>query len=158
MTAANSAVNPPMQVMIVAAEIPSKKHSAAGHPGVAVYKKNTRQSMYTPAATMVAAWINAETGVGPSMASGNHTCSGNCALLPIAPMKISKPAKPAQGPSNAGLAMNWALRAAMSRVPATLQMARMPSMNPKSPMRLVRKAFLEASPAEGFSYQNPINK
>jgi len=26
----------------------------------------------TPAVTMVAAWIKAETGVGPSMASGNH--------------------------------------------------------------------------------------
>ena len=29
--------------------------------------------MYTPAVTMVAAWINALTGVGPSIASGNHT-------------------------------------------------------------------------------------
>ena len=26
----------------------------------------------TPAVTMVAAWISAETGVGPSIASGNH--------------------------------------------------------------------------------------
>src|SRR5918997_1915329 len=34
---------------------------------------------------MVAAWIRALTGVGPSMASGSHTCSGNCALLPTAP-------------------------------------------------------------------------
>ena len=25
-------------------------------------------------------------GVGPAMASGSQTCSGNCALLPIAPM------------------------------------------------------------------------
>ena len=52
----------------------------------------TRHSMYTPAATIVAAWINAETGVGPSIASGNHTCSGNWALLPTAPQKISAPA------------------------------------------------------------------
>ncbi len=37
----------------------------------------TRHSMYTPAATIVAAWIRAETGVGPSIASGNQTCSGN---------------------------------------------------------------------------------
>ena len=28
---------------------------------------------YTPAVTMVAAWIRAETGVGPSMASGSQT-------------------------------------------------------------------------------------
>ena len=114
--------------------------------------------MYTPAATMVAAWISADTGVGPSMASGSQTCSGNWALLPMAPMKISRPANPAQGPSSAGFAMNFAWSAAMSRVPAMLQMARMPSMNPKSPMRLVRKAFLEASPADGFSYQKPISR
>ena len=29
--------------------------------------------MYTPAVTIVAAWISAETGVGPSIASGNQT-------------------------------------------------------------------------------------
>ena len=40
-----------------------------------------------PAVTMVAAWISAEIGVGPSMESGNQTCSGTCADLPIAPMK-----------------------------------------------------------------------
>ena len=39
------------------------------------------------AATMVAAWIMAETGVGPSIASGSQMCSGNCADLPAAPMK-----------------------------------------------------------------------
>ena len=35
---------------------------------------------------MVAAWINADTGVGPAIASGNHVCKGNCALFPIAPI------------------------------------------------------------------------
>ena len=40
----------------------------------------------TPAVTIVAAWINAETGVGPSIASGNHVCNKNCADLPIAPI------------------------------------------------------------------------
>ena len=35
-----------------------------------------------PAVTIVAAWIRAETGVGPSIASGSQTCSGNWALLP----------------------------------------------------------------------------
>ena len=33
---------------------------------------------------MVAAWINAETGVGPSMASGNQLKRGIWALLPVA--------------------------------------------------------------------------
>src|SRR6187399_3103847 len=46
-----------------------------------------RATMKMPAVTIVAAWISAEIGVGPSIESGSHTCSGNWALLPIAPMK-----------------------------------------------------------------------
>ena len=38
-----------------------------------------RTTMNTPAVTMVAAWIRAEIGVGPSIESGNHTCNGTCA-------------------------------------------------------------------------------
>src|SRR5215469_16788746 len=45
-----------------------------------------RATMKIPAVTMVAAWISAEMGVGPSIESGSHTCSGNCADLPMAPM------------------------------------------------------------------------
>src|SRR6202162_4736431 len=45
-----------------------------------------RDTMNIPAVTMVAAWIRAEIGVGPSIESGSQTCSGNCADLPIAPM------------------------------------------------------------------------
>ena len=41
--------------------------------------------MYTPAVTMVAAWISALTGVGPAMASGSQTYKGICADLPVAP-------------------------------------------------------------------------
>src|SRR5215467_12312222 len=46
-----------------------------------------RATMYTPAVTMVAAWMRADTGVGPSMASGNQVKSGSWADLPQAPMK-----------------------------------------------------------------------
>src|SRR6187399_253171 len=45
-----------------------------------------RATMNMPAVTIVAAWINAEMGVGPSMESGSQTCSGICADLPMAPM------------------------------------------------------------------------
>lgn len=34
-----------------------------------------RISKYTPAVTIVAACIRADTGVGPSIAIGNHTCN-----------------------------------------------------------------------------------
>src|SRR5580698_3361530 len=45
-----------------------------------------RATMKMPAVTMVAAWMRAEIGVGPSIESGSHTCSGTCADLPMAPM------------------------------------------------------------------------
>src|SRR5438105_5469106 len=44
-----------------------------------------RATMKMPAVTIVAAWISAEMGVGPSMESGSHTCNGICADLPMAP-------------------------------------------------------------------------
>src|SRR5277367_3658320 len=44
-----------------------------------------RATMKMPAVTMVAAWISAEIGVGPSMESGSHMCRGICADLPMAP-------------------------------------------------------------------------
>ncbi len=42
-------------------------------------------TMKIPAVTIVAAWMSAEIGVGPSIESGSQTCSGTWALLPIAP-------------------------------------------------------------------------
>ena len=46
-----------------------------------------RATIKIPAVTIVAAWINAEIGVGPSIESGSQTCNGTCADLPIAPIK-----------------------------------------------------------------------
>jgi len=47
----------------------------------------------TPAVTIVAACIKADTGVGPSIASGNQVCKPICADLPTAPKKIKKQIK-----------------------------------------------------------------
>ena len=49
-----------------------------------------RATRNTPAVTIVAAWMRAETGVGPSIASGSQVCSRNCADLPMAPMNSSR--------------------------------------------------------------------
>src|SRR5688572_33232314 len=49
-----------------------------------------RTTMYTPAVTIVAAWMSADTGVGPAIASGSHTYSGTCADLPHAPTNRSR--------------------------------------------------------------------
>ena len=78
---------------------------------------------------MVAAWMRAETGVGPSIASGSQTWSGNWALLPTAPQKSSRampvitqasiwpPARPSESRSKTSLKF---------RVPTVVQTAKMP--------------------------------
>ena len=68
----------------VVAPITSTKLSAVGDSSKS---GDMRATMKMPAVTIVAAWISAEIGVGPSIESGSHTCSGTCADLPIAPMK-----------------------------------------------------------------------
>ncbi len=59
--AAKKAVRPPTQATV------------AWAPGASEYANDMRQTMYTPAVTIVAAWISAETGVGPAIASGSQT-------------------------------------------------------------------------------------
>ena len=73
MVAASRAVNPPIHATTV---------NDAGSNRNTGYILATRK---TPAVTIVAAWIRADTGVGPSIASGSHTYNGICALLPNAP-------------------------------------------------------------------------
>ena len=52
---------------------PNHKHN---NKTVELYsiKEDERINKYTPAVTIVAACIKADTGVGPSIAMGNHTC------------------------------------------------------------------------------------
>ena len=73
--AASTAVIPPMIATVFRAI------SDASNTG-----KN-RATRNTPAATIVAAWIRELTGVGPSIASGSHVCSGNWPDFPTAPAK-----------------------------------------------------------------------
>src|SRR5512138_1801273 len=77
--AAYRAVRPPVTAMAV---------WATGEAPISGYM---RASRYTPAVTMVAAWIWAETGVGPAMASGSQTISGTWADLPMAASSSNKP-------------------------------------------------------------------
>jgi hypothetical protein len=95
---------------------------------------------------MVAAWMSAETGVGPSIASGSQTWSGTCADLPTAPQKMqSTAAERVAVEMTDGTAIS-----VKASVPVMPHSMRMPIMNPKSPTRLQRKAFLAASAAEVF--------
>src|SRR6266508_2262301 len=72
--------------MVIAAIAPTKPRAAAF---AWTNTLNIRPITYTPAATIVAAWISAETGVGPAIASGSHTYRGNWADFPIAPPNSS---------------------------------------------------------------------
>ena len=54
-------------------------------------KGELRINRYTPAVTIVAACIKADTGVGPSMAIGSHMCKPTCELLAIAPINKQIP-------------------------------------------------------------------
>ena len=53
-----------------------------------MYRRNNK---YTPAATMVAAWIKADIGVGPTMACGSQVKNGNWADLPKTPINKQMP-------------------------------------------------------------------
>ena len=114
---------------------------------------------------MVAAWIRADTGVGPSMASGSQVCRKNCADLPMAPMNSSPQARsmalqlwpikvhwvPALAAIRGNSSANWI-------VPNIQNTVMMPSAKPKSPTRLTTKALMAAALAEGFLNQKPISR
>ncbi len=99
--------------------------------------------------------MSAETGVGPSIASGSQTWSGNWALLPIAPAKISRLIRRMVVP---GSVPTWWITAWMSSVPRLAKMSMIPSAKPTSPTRLTMNAFFAARAAVRFRYQNPISR
>ena len=114
---------------------------------------------------MVAAWIRALTGVGPSMASGSQTCRKNCADLPAAPMNSRKPAISSAfqvWPANTQPAFCLAAikgNSSAKRMVWNIQkMVMMPSAKPKSPIRLTTKALMAAAFAVGFLNQKPISR
>src|ERR1700691_4932057 len=73
----------PMKKAVVAPMISTNESAVSEYSN----SGDMRATMKMPAVTMVAAWISAEIGVGPSIESGNHTCSGTWADFAIAPTK-----------------------------------------------------------------------
>ncbi len=108
----------------------------------------SRATKYTPAATMVAAWISAETGVGPAIASGSQVCSGNCADLPATPARSSSAITvgwPTDPPATAPRI------SVMRKEPASVASASRPIRKGTSPSLVTRKALREAARASGVS-------
>jgi hypothetical protein len=96
-----------------------------------------------PAVTIVAAWISADTGVGPAIASGSHVYSGNCADLPQQPTNSASAIEVTRsvGSSVAAWADAIAFTCAMFSVPNCLNTSTIATRKPRSPMRLTTKAF-----------------
>ena len=153
MLAANIAVVPPM--------MPTKASAVGAYSN----SGDRRATMKTPAVTIVAAWIRAETGVGPSIASGNQVWRGICADFPIAPINRRMQARVSESmrqPRNS-IVVPTALGALPKTVPKSSEpkirnTAKMPRAKPKSPTRLTMNALIAASFAAGRSDQKPIKR
>jgi hypothetical protein len=65
--------NNPIRELNTVVVAPNHKH-IANTTALYSIKGDERINKYTPAVTIVAAGIKADTGVGPSIAIGNHIC------------------------------------------------------------------------------------
>src|SRR5512140_179744 len=125
--------------------------------GTDEYNGAERVTRYTPAVTMVAAWIRALTGVGPAIASGSQTYNGSCADVPVAPTKRSNviAVTVAGERCDAAAATSVKLSECIPG-PRFQKSKKMPSKKPASPIRLTTKAFFPALALLSTGNQKPI--
>src|SRR5262249_4395381 len=112
-----------------------------------------------PAATIVAAWISADTGVGPAIASGSHVYRGNWADLPIVPPNMSKAAAVIRStdtcpPATVSL-ITWMFEVV---IPVAYTRAKMPNMNGTQPTRERMNPLIAADELRGSSYQRRLHR
>jgi hypothetical protein len=108
--------------------------------------------------TIVAAWIRAETGVGPSMASGSQVWSGSCADFAKAPTRISRQA--------ATIVPSFMLNASpacwntgrKSSDPTLSRIRNAAITRAMSPITLMTNALMPAYTAVERRYQNEIRR
>src|SRR5690349_8371850 len=113
--------------------------------------------MYIPAVTMVAAWISAETGVGPAIASGNQVYNGICALLPVAPTNNRMVMTVISVVESFAIAS--ALNTSVKLTEPTLEIIqKMAIRKARSPMRFITKALFAALLYSWFLNQNPMRR
>ena len=105
--------------------------------------------------TIVAAWISADTGVGPSMASSSQDWSGTWADLPHAPSSSSRPS---------AVTTPWLADPTAPNTPVKVtepnwkNISMIATDRPTSPTRLAMNAFLAAVAAVGLYCQKPISR
>ena len=119
----------------------------------------------TPAVTIVAAWIKAETGVGPSIASGNQVCKPICADFPIAPINNKEQITVKTGKSKPRKAkVELTKKGAKGKTTwksndlKTKKIETIPIVNAKSAIRLTIKALIAALFAWIRVYQKLIRR
>src|SRR5260370_6717069 len=133
MVAAKSAVRTPT---------PATTALATGARANSTLQRATR---YTPAVTIVAAWIKAETGVGPCMASGSQTYKGIWADLPVQPRNRSSAIVVIAGASAGPAAATRGDTSPQSSEPLCRNIRNIATQEPKPPLRLTLHALLPAS-------------
>lgn len=123
--------------------------------------------MNTPAVAVVAAWVSADTGVGPSMASGNHVCDPICADLPTAPgRRYIRIAVMAGYPSAMGEEWPFLATYALAQerivgkspVKEVVEQPVIPRANPVSPILFTGIALIAAPFARWRVYRGFINE
>lgn len=149
-----------------AVKIPKKTKISLARYENSIIKENLI-SRNIPAVTIVAAWINADTGVGPSIASKSQTCKPIWADLPITPKKIKKHTKSIIDilKKNDLLKIKTFLKYGRAQYTTpkskdwTYKTIRdSPMKNPISPNRLKIIAFNAALHADDLLFQKLINK
>ena len=146
----------PIQAPTIKVTVPTRTTAVAAI-GATLNTAWLRTTRYTPAVTMVAAWMSADTGVGPSIASRSQACSGTWADLPQAASSNSNPISVAHPGANSGLAAP-ALTASKEELPNRASIAMTAIVRPRSPIRFITKAFFAAAAAVGLCCQNPMSR
>src|SRR5439155_13458088 len=88
-----------------------------------------RATRYTPAVTIVAAWISAETGVGPCIASGSQVYRGICADFPVQPRNRNRVMAVTTGPPAGKAAEAFGNTAPKSSEPVCRKISNMATRN-----------------------------
>src|SRR6476620_4981754 len=101
---------------------------------------------------MVAAWISADTGVGPAIASPSQLCSGNWADLPQAPSSSRRPIAVRTAAFAPGTPASTPEKVT---VPNVANISAIAMTSPKSPTRLATNALFAAEAYAGFQFQKP---
>ncbi len=107
--------------------------------------------------TIVAAWISAETGVGPSIASGSQVWSGTWADLAKAPTSSSSPISTTTPSLVSKLRGASSKIWSRSKVPSSRKMNSAARTRPMSPTTLITNAFIPAVTAVSRWYQKLIS-